>query len=526
MKAEAAVEFSDHIEEVVVPGSVHLVERDGAGEEIASGAVVLYPQPSDDPDDPLNWAKWRKIVNISLVYFYVFTTGIGGTSTYSILTELSDATGIGLSSLVSGTGYLFLIAGWSNLFWQPLALTFGRRPVYLFSILGCVAMSEWAAHIHSQSAWTACRSLYGFFCAPVEVLPEHNVAELFFAHERGAYMGIYMLVLASSNYIAPLIAGYMNNNIGWQWVQHWCAIILGLNFVLSFFFYEDTLYLRASAEADMADKGITLKTTHTPRPTDSKRTFFSKMRLWTKNPNIGPRQFVDMVWRPVYIFFAFPVVMWAGFYYALSLVWYSVYNATASAVYSGSPYNFSSASVGLSYLGPLIGALIGGIYSGPIADRIMMRLVKRNNGVREPEQRLWGLLFYLFVTPFGIFLWGIGAAHGIKWPGLAVAAALMGIANVVGGSFSLAFIVDCYRDISGEALVSAILCRNSMSFGWNYAITPWIAHSGMQNTFIVVGVLSLVTGITFLLMTFYGKRLRTASAYRYWQFAATSLLKE
>lgn len=516
-------------EGVPVPGTVHLVEQNAHGEQDKSGAIVLHPQPSDDPDDPLNWSKWRKAINISLVYFYVITTGIGGTSTNSILTPLSEATGISLADLVSGTGYLFLVAGWSNLFWQPLALTFGRRPVYLFSILGCIAMSEWAAHISSVSAWTACRSLYGFFCAPVEVLPEHNVAELFFAHERGAYMGIYMLCLAGSNYIAPLIAGYMNLDIGWQWVQHWCAIVLGLNFVLTFFFYEDTLYLRATPEADIGDKAVPgghLKTTLTPLPTGSKETFLSKMRLWTKNPNIGPREFFDMVWRPVYMFFAFPVLAWAGLYYGLSLAWYNVYNGTASSIYSGEPYNFSSGAVGLTYLGPLVGAIIGGIYSGPITDRLALYLAKRNKGVKEPEQRLWGLLFYVFVTPFGIFLWGIGAAHGIKWPALAVAAALMGIANVVGGSFSLAYIVDCYRDISGEALVTGILCRNTMSFGWNYAITPWIDHNGRQNTFIIVGCLSIVTGLSFLLMVFFGKRLRASSARRYWKMSATTLLKE
>lgn len=525
MKEEATVGDFDAIEEVVVPGTVRLVEDEDMSDPQHTGVVVLYPQPSDDPDDPLNWAKWRKTINIGLVYFYVFCNGVGGTATYSILTELSAATGISLANLVSGTGYLFLIAGWSNLFWQPLALTFGRRPVYLVSIIGCLAMSEWAAHVKTNSAWTAMRSLYGFFCAPVEVLPEHNVAELFFAHERGAYMGGYMLVLAGSNYLAPLIAGYMNNNIGWKWVQHWCAILLALNFVLAFFFYEDTLYLRASPEMDAGGKGVNLKTTLTARPTNSKATFISKMRLWTKNPNVGVREFVDMVWRPVYFFFAFPVVMWAGFYYAFSLVWYSVYNGTASSVYSGAPYNFSSASVGLTYLGPLIGALIGGFYSGYIADKIMMRIARSNRGVREPEQRLWGLIFYCFITPFGIFLWGIGAYHGISWGGMVVAAAMMGIANVVGGSFALSYIIDCYRDISGEALVSAILCRNSFAFGWGYAITPWIDHNGMQNTFIIVAILAIVTGITFLLMTYYGKRLRAFSAKQYWKFAETSLLR-
>lgn len=38
----------------------HLTKRSPKG-------IVLVPQPSDDPADPLNWPMWRKVVVLSIV---------------------------------------------------------------------------------------------------------------------------------------------------------------------------------------------------------------------------------------------------------------------------------------------------------------------------------------------------------------------------------------------------------------------------------------------------------------------------
>lgn len=79
-----------------------------------------------------------------------------------------------------------------------------------------------------------------------------SVPDVFFAHERGTYIGGYILVLNASNYVAPLIAGFMNQSIGWRWVQHWCALLLALNLVLAIFFKRETLFDRGAFEVERA----------------------------------------------------------------------------------------------------------------------------------------------------------------------------------------------------------------------------------------------------------------------------------
>ena len=72
------------------------------------------------------------------------------------------------------------------------------------------------------------------------------------------------------------------------------------------------------------------------------------------------------------------------------------------------------------------------------------------------------------MIPGGLILWGVGVAHNVQWFGLVFAMGVIAFTNTLGLQVSLSYCIDSYRELSGEAVVTVILVRNTMSFAIGY----------------------------------------------------------
>ncbi|KAL3473418.1 major facilitator superfamily domain-containing protein [Aspergillus californicus] len=489
-----------------VPGTVRLVDLTNTNQE----DIVLIPRPSTDPNDPLNWPYRRKLLAVSMAYLYVLGTGVATSLQYSVLTDIEADTGISTATLVQGTGVMFLFFGWACLIWQPIALTYGRRGVYLITMLLTVPMMVWTAFSSSAGEWFAHRVLIGIVVSPIESLCEVTVFDLFFAHNRGTYMGLYVFVLFGSNFLAPLVAGWFNDAFGWRWTMHFGAVLCAVCFVVLFFFMEETIYFRDSAaETETHHLGPSSGKEGSSSHDDinpSRRARYTLFKALPGRPS--NMDMLRMAYRPILMIFRLPTVAWAGFLYGINLAWYNVLNGTASPVLSSAPYNWSAALVGCVYTGPILGAALACLWSGTAADKLALYLARRNNGIREPEHRLWVLPISGVISAAGLITWGVGAYHGVHWVGLVFGLGMLTFGLVTGGAIAVSYNVDCFKEIAGETTVSVMLVRNTIGFAFSYAITPWWTGQGLQDCFVTAGMVSVGCTLTFLIMVVYGKRLR------------------
>lgn len=127
----------------------------------------------------LNWSPARKALSTTCMGVYTLMVGIASAAIYSVLEPIAEDTGLTLGDLNAGTGYMFLAFGWGCLCWQPLALQYGKRPVYLLSILATLAIQVWAPYTKSNGQWVANKVLQGFFGAPIESLCEISVTDMY-----------------------------------------------------------------------------------------------------------------------------------------------------------------------------------------------------------------------------------------------------------------------------------------------------------------------------------------------------------
>lgn len=272
------------------------------------------------------------------------------------------------------------------------------------------------------------------------------------------------------------------------------------------------------AEASDPEKAAPLENTISTgaAPAYKKKTYFDKIKLFQKADLQKPIELKGMMTRPL-VFLTFPVIFYAGFSYGSNLVWFNVLNATSSLILGGT-YGFSASMVGVAYVSPLIGVAIGSAYTGWVGDWFVVRKARKNNGIMESEHRLWLFAPSLLFIPFGLILWGVGAAHGVHWFGPIFAMGVIAMTNTFGIQLSVSYCIDSYRALSGEAMITVIIVRNTMSFAIGYGITPWVTDMGLQNCFITAAFVGMAQVCTVFLMIKIGKGLRTSSVPRYGKY--------
>jgi MFS family permease len=155
----------------------------------------------------------------------------------------------------------------------------------------------------------------------------------FFTHQRGTYLGLYTLCVAGSNYLAPVLCGFIAQYQGWQWVFYWPGIFIGAVFVFLFFFMEETTWDRTHITGLDADttalaseermkhespnvaaersQGITAVSEAEPTP-QKKTTYIQKLALW-HTPQSGTRPNL-MIRRIIHTFqlMGWPIIFYAG----------------------------------------------------------------------------------------------------------------------------------------------------------------------------------------------------------------------
>ncbi|KEF61961.1 uncharacterized protein A1O9_03533 [Exophiala aquamarina CBS 119918] len=528
----------------MIDAEEHHIGRDTSGLKHGTGRnkdIVLVPQPSESPRDPLNWSTRKKDLLLLIIALQTGVTGAWGPMISPGYVQMSIQFGISYNKLNGGLGWAIFAIGISCFVTNGLSVKYGRRPVIILGNLLLFISSLWGYFAHSYNSLLASRIFGAIGMSPFEVLTTAIIGDIYFVHERGLRLAFWGLCLSVGVGGGSVISGYIIQDLGWNWTYGICACLYGAFIPAIFFWVPETVYKRDPAyNLDLGTKDHTFDTLDAKEKTPDVMQEIKADDQQVESTNPGDRITVNAVytgadekpytfWEELRIIrgtesdenliwiilrpfgmLLFPQVLYGFITYGLSTSWLIVMISVMAQLFSAPPYNFSVSAIGLISIGPLIAALLGFV-AGPLNDWTVKKLARWNKGIYEPEFRLSLNVLTLIFGVAGFFGFGACLQYQTPWIGPVFLYSLIWFAMSFLNIGIYGYITECHRNKAPEAFASINL-RNIYSFGMNYFISDWISKQGPLQVFSTVGGLHIFICLLTIPMWIYGKRCRSLTA--------------
>lgn len=171
--------------------------------------IVLVPQPSESPRDPLNWPQWKKDLLLLIISIDTAVVGAWGPMISPGYAEMAKQFNMSYNSLNGGLGWAIFAIGISCFVTNGLSVKFGRRPVMIGGNLFLFISSVWAYFANSYSSLLASRIFGAIGMSPFEILTTAIIGDIYFVHERGLRLAFWGLCLSIGVGGGSCISGYI-----------------------------------------------------------------------------------------------------------------------------------------------------------------------------------------------------------------------------------------------------------------------------------------------------------------------------
>lgn len=513
------------------------------------GDIILVPQPTDSPNDPLNWSLARKTWHSVLVCYVVALTAATSNVAGSASVGVNEQYNISYDVFNTGAGVLFIAIGYWTLLSSPAVHLYGRRIPYLVGMLWGLIGNIWFGRLKTTGDTIWSQLFVGASESVAEAVVQLSLLDIWFEHQNGTSLGFYTLATSVGTYVGPLIGGYVSDNIGWRWIGYLGAIISGATLILLYFTFEETTFQRSrylshqdgtreqlSGDGPGADVEVEKKSPANGEPLDEEasnprdpnrfsvsytrpRSYWQRIALITPAHNLrglGLKQYANRLWHTMRIF-TFPAVWFAGLQWGMQNVALSFYLTVQEDYWVEAPWYYGDAAVSNMNLPCLIGSVIGCFYGGYCSDKFQLWMSRRNKGIMEAEFRLYLMFLCVAIFPTGMWLFGIGSSKGWSWPVPYVGLGFIGFGYGCAGDLSITYLADSYPDMILEGMVGVAVINNTMAMIFTFVASYWL-DTGLRDCFIELGVLSLVILMLSLPMIMFGKRSRQWTRERYVNF--------
>ncbi|KAL2869510.1 MFS transporter [Aspergillus lucknowensis] len=455
----------------------------------------------DDPGNPRNWSKWRKILTTSVVCAIGFATTANASMYSSGHEQVQERFNVSTTvSLLPLSAYSLGMA-FGPMISSPLSETFGRKFVYLLTLPLVDMFTIGVGASQGIASLIVCRFIAGLFAAPGVSVAAATISDYTHPSERVIPLGIYYSVPTIGSAMGPLIGSFVVEQRGWRWTA-WTPLIMAAVLHPPALFIRESykpILLRQRAEKLGAEGVLPVQTR-------------TAMQLF--------KEFItSTIIRPLHMLFTEPLVgficLYCGFQFALLYTF-----IVASPRVFASVYNFSASAQGLSFLGMVAGCIIAPTILFTVDRLVRQRpnLRIRNNNTEDttPELRLYTAMFGSLVLPTGLFIFAWTARSTVHWmiPILAQGTAFLGSMLIyVPCNF---YMLDVYGSKYGASASGASsLTRYALSTAFPLFVPQMYSALGVGWATSLLGFVAVVMAPIPWLFFYKGPMLRGRSRYEH-----------
>jgi MFS transporter, DHA1 family, multidrug resistance protein len=374
---------------------------------------------------------------------------------------------------------------------------FGRNPIYIITLALFVILQLGVIYATNFGMLLAFRFLTGFIGSPVLATGGATIADMYIPRKQAYGISIWGIAAVCGPALGPLVGGFAAEAEGWTWTIWELMWLSGACLVFL------TLFLPETSSSNILYR----RTMRYRKITGNERL---KCQSEIDAEGMTGQEIVQTILiRPFTLSFTEPIVFLLNFYiaivYALLYLWFESFPLVFGGI-----YHFSLGTVGLTFLGILVGALLTlppffwyiYKYQEPLYNE---------NGEIKPEYRLTPALVGAFFIPVCLFWFGWSARESVHWIMPVIGSGFFSVGAFLLFNAVLGYLGDAYPKYVASVYAGNDLVRSAFGAAFPLFATAMYKRLGIGWASSLLGFLSIAFIPIPFVLYYYGERIRARS---------------
>ncbi|KAL0137464.1 major facilitator superfamily domain-containing protein [Mucor lusitanicus] len=453
----------------------HQIKRFGAIKKFWSRAMGdIYAD-----DNPREYSRLKKNIIITIVAFSGISGPLGSMIYMPGLTQIQASLHTSTAAVNGSVSAYVVFMGIAPLFWASMSDAYGRKPMYVYSLIISVIASILCAISRNAAMLIVFRAIQAIGSSSGQTLGAGVIADTIDVADRGKAYGVFYIGPLLGPVIGPTVGGALCQYLGWQSTFYFLAIIGFVLLSMVFVFLPETVR-RTKVEMLTNDNESGQEIVH-------------------KAEKFRALQNLKTAFAPMVAMLGDPTILVITFY-----------NTTPTITETFQRlYGYTSTVVGLCYLVFGFGLMCGSVSSGRYADYVVRKLREKNGPENVyPELRLRAAFpsFVLIPTGYLIYAWTTEKGVGVYAPLIGLFVYALGQMNAF--TPTSVYLVDSKPGRSASAVGINNAVRSVLAAVATIFSSQCVEAAGTGILFTILAAINVVNCLTLVAVMIWGKKWR------------------